>query len=91
MTSMMIPCKIICLDDSNRPNDIPISKWIKRNEIYTLIRIDKMNMQNGELGFELEEIDLSDCFPYTRFAAYRFGVLINPKSEVEEKELELAL
>lgn len=83
----MIPFKCVCLDDRDRPSDVPTNKWVKKGEFYTVIRVDKMNMQNGELGFELEEIDLSDCFPYTRFSARRFGI---PVQDLVAKELELA-
>lgn len=88
------PFKVVCIDDRDRPGDVPNTKWVKKGKIYTVISIEKMNMQNGQIGFELEEIDLSDCFPYTRFAAWRFGIPVNEFKEVElklEKQPELEL
>lgn len=88
--------KLICINDSDRPNEIPISKWIKKGNQYTAIKFNKMNMQGGILGVQLEEIDLSDCFPHTHFLASRF-LPLEPLKEKEsenieelEEELELA-
>ena len=36
--------KVICIDDKNKPNDIPSSKWIKAKQTYTVIEIKKMNI-----------------------------------------------
>ena len=71
---MKIPFKVICIHDEDRPNDIPTSRWIVKGEEYTVITVERMNMQGNAIGYELEEIDLSPCFPYTRFGAWRFGI-----------------
>ena len=83
--------KVICIDDRNRPNDIPTSKWVKKGKEYTIIKVDKILMQGGILGCQLEEIDLSDCFPYNYFSLNRFAPAEpdNKASEIKEKELEL--
>lgn len=82
--------KLICINDSDRPNDIPMSKWIKKGNHYTAIKFNKMNMQGGALGVQIEEIDLSDCFPHTHFLASRFIPLEPLKEDKKEnvKELE---
>jgi hypothetical protein len=87
---MQIPFKVICLDASGRNESIPESKWINKNEIYTVVKVDKINMQGGKLGFQLAEVDLASCFPYTYFGAWRFGVILNPEvlEEVTEEVLE---
>lgn len=77
--------KVICVNDSNRPNEIPTSKWIKKDQEYTVINAIKCNIQGGILGFELEEIDLKGCEPYLYFAAHRFS--ISPPVKVVEDEL----
>ena len=88
--------RLVCINDLDRPNEIPISKWIEKGKHYTAIKFNKMNMQGGILGVQLEEIDLSDCFPHTHFLASRFAP-IEPEIEKEEQwyqkleeELELA-
>jgi len=88
--------KVVCIDDKNRPNGIPNRKWLENKKEYTVIKADYMNMQNRIMGYQLAEIDLSDCFPYTYFAATRFAI-VEPEKEEEkiaseelEEELELA-
>jgi hypothetical protein len=58
------PFEVYCADDTNRPNEIPLSKWIRKGLWYTVIAVTKHNNQQGLISFTLEEIDLSDCQPY---------------------------
>jgi len=46
--------KVICINDSDRPNEIPTSKWVVKDKIYTIDKVMKMRMQNGILGFSLK-------------------------------------
>ena len=73
--------EVVAVNVENRPNEIPISKWIKKGVTYTVKKMDYMNIQNRILGFKLEEIDIDDCFPYQYFAASRF----RPKTEEDDK------
>ena len=77
--------KVICLNDQNRPNEIPSTKWVKKDEMYTVTKLMKCNVQGGLLGFQLAEIDLKGCEPYEYFAAHRFGIPI-PDGVIDEKE-----
>lgn len=88
---MNLPFEVICIDDTNKPNDIPLSKWIKKGNKYTVIEVSKMRIQGGLLGFKLEEINLTDCFPYQYFAARRFAVLVSPGQTWVEEELSRLL
>jgi hypothetical protein len=86
--------KVVCLDDNNRPNEIPFSKWIKKGQEYTIVQFDWINQMNRILGVKLAEIDLSSCFPYLYFRADRFAPtneagLKNYEKEVKIKEAEL--
>ena len=74
--------KIECINDSNKPADFPSGLWIKKGNIYTIDRIDKMNMQGGKLGVMLKEIDTSGNFPYTHFDLSRF----RPEDQVPENQ-----
>lgn len=80
---MSLPFRVICIRDEDRPDGIPTSKWIKKGELYTVIAVDKMRMQNNQLGFKLQEIDLDGCFPYQYFAATRFGIPMEDQVIVE--------
>jgi hypothetical protein len=81
--------RVVCINDSDRPNDIPISKWVVKGKEYTVIKISKMIMQGNILGVQLEEIDLSDCVPHLFFAATRFAEIEPSKEKKEEKIEEL--
>lgn len=73
--------KVVCLNDKNRPKQIPPDKWIKAGNIYTVIETTLMNIQRNKVGLKLAEIELGQsCFPYEYFDADRFRVA----SEVEE-------
>lgn len=64
---------VVCINDSDRPNGIPASKWVVKGKKYTIINFERMLQMPGVFGVELAEIDLSDCFPYTRFTSTRFA------------------
>ena len=91
----MEPIKVICIDDANRPNEVPTSRWIKKGEHYTIVRVSHMNLQSRILGCQLEEINNDDLFPYTHFALRRFRPLtedeVMAETSVEEliKELDV--
>ncbi len=83
--------KVICIDDTCRPDGIPLSKWIKKDNMYTVIDIKKMNLQGGMLGYKLEEIDLDSCFPYQYFSAKRFAIILKQDNKWAEETLEKVL
>lgn len=76
--------KVIAKIVTGRPDGVPISKWIKKNEIYTVVKKVTMVFQGSVQAYQLAEIDMTDCYPYLYFAAYRFIPLV----EQPEKELE---
>lgn len=81
---------VICIDDSNRPNDIPTSQWIKKGVQYRVIAVHKMTRQPGIYGYELDGFDLRPYPPYQFFAHVRFAVIppdVNKKEEAV-KEIE---
>lgn len=80
---MNLPFKVVCVDDSNRPNDIPLSKWVKKGHQYTVTKVAKLLVQGGTLGFKLEEINIDECFPYQYFAAHRFAIPVHKDWDVE--------
>jgi hypothetical protein len=67
--------KAVCVNDSNRPDAIPISKWVKKGEIYTIIHVSVHTLQQGLQGVQLSEIHLDEsCFPYEAFKLSRFAI-----------------
>lgn len=68
---MNIPFEVICINDQHRPAEFPVSKWIKKDLVYTVIGI-KNHVISGGQGFVLNEIDLNGCEPYDSFGSWRF-------------------
>ena len=67
----MIKC--LCVDDSNKPNQIPQEKWLEKGKEYTLA-FTMTVLPQRQLALQVEEIDLDDsCSPYTWFLANRFN------------------
>lgn len=82
--------RVVCINDSNRPKQIPPEKWIKQGEIYTVIATTMMNIQRNKLGVKLAEIELGQsCFPYEYFDAERFAITTEAPV-LKEAELETA-
>lgn len=68
----MIPC--ICIDDKNRPETIPTSKWIKKGEPYTITYTCTVLPQRV-LAVSLYEKPLGALYaPFEYFAASRFAI-----------------
>ena len=76
--------KVVAIDVAGRPNEIPTSKWIVKDEVYHVFQMDYLNIQNRTLGFKLEEINIDDCFPYQYFSANRFRPFSKEDAEAEE-------
>ena len=67
----MIEC--ICIDDSNRPKEIPQNKWVKKGDTYHII-YTVYSLTSKELGVDLYEVSLDDCCPpYEWYALRRFA------------------
>ena len=67
----MIDC--ICINDSNKPTQIPKDKWLVKGEKYHVIYTVTVLPQK-ELAFHLHEIELDEtCHPYEYFLANRFA------------------
>jgi len=78
--------KVICINDQNRPNEVPTNRWIKKGETYHIIEVAKLNAQGGIYGCKLEEINNDDLVPYQFFRLDRFAVPI--EEEMKEAILE---
>jgi hypothetical protein len=81
--------KVICINDKNKPNEIPSSHWVKEGKEYTVVWAARLDIQ-GIWGVKLAEIDLSAFVPWTFFNSDRFIPLDDlPINELlEELELE---
>jgi len=67
----MVEC--VCINDKDRPKEIPPHKWVKKGQMYTVIYTVTVLPQK-QLAFHLAEIELDDsCLPYEYFLASRFA------------------
>lgn len=78
-----LPFKAICLNAKDRPESIPTSKWLEEGQTYTVVKVAKLMIQGGMLGFKLAELNIDEYFPYQFFAAHRFGIPVNQLWDVE--------
>lgn len=67
----MVEC--ICIDNTNRPEVIPLSKWLKKGNIYTIL-FTTLVLPQKKIGVHLGEIELTkDELPYEYFLLDRFA------------------
>jgi len=63
----------ICIDSKNRPEEIPLSKWIQKDFKYHITHIFYHPMQ-GIQGCLIHEVKLGEeCYPYVSYRLNRFG------------------
>lgn len=80
----MTSFKVVCIDSTNRPNEIPVNLWVEKDEVYEVIQMDYLNIQNRILGVKLAEKNIDNCFPYQYFALTRF----RPYTEDDAKAID---
>lgn len=94
--------KVICIDDTHKPNEVQQKNWVKKGKEYTALRLYR-NPLSGEQFFALEEVQPDP--PYAGYKVQRFSfdvdefvrtfvskeVEVEKKEEVEEELAEPAL
>jgi hypothetical protein len=85
---MSLPMRIMCVNDKNRPQEIPANKWVTAGTVYTLIGVQPL-LSSNSMGFELAEITLGEeCFPYHYFNPDRFVPVEQSEMDAIEAELD---
>jgi len=81
--------KVICIDNSNKPENIPDEEWLEEGMIYTIVDVVELNLQKGKLGISLEELKLTEASaPYQYYSLERF--LVFPFTDyVEARNINL--
>ena len=83
--------KAICIDSSNKPENISEYEWLEEGMVYTITEIVKMALQNDNLGIALEEVELTKASaPYKYYAIERF-LIVPEDSLITLKKTEAAL
>jgi len=66
--------KVICINDTGKPKQIPQEKWVIKGEKYTINQLVRLSLQPDKLAVSLKELPLDEsCFPYEYFDADRFA------------------
>ena len=82
--------KVICINDKFKPNEIPLSRWVKEGKEYTIVKVMKMTQQGKRDGVKLAEINNDDLFPYQYFRLDRFAITEDEINKlIENKQVEL--
>ena len=80
--------KVICIDNSKKPKNVPVEEWVQEGDTYTVTRIVRMGLQKNTYGYLLKEVQLSSrSFPYELYDATRF-LPIELLSEIKEEKKE---
>jgi len=78
--------KAICIDDDNKPPEIPKEEWIEAGVVYTVTNIVKLGFETGKYGILLKEVELTArSIPYESYDAERF-IIFPFDIEIEDKE-----
>lgn len=65
----MIKC--LCINAKNKPDSIPLEKWLKENEVYSITYVQRCKPPKN-LGYSLYELPLIDCGIFEYFSSDRF-------------------
>ena len=84
----MIPFKVVCVDATGMPDQLPSSRRVVEGQVYTVTEIAYLQLQSIQ-GYRLAEID--SFFPYEYFKASRFRPLAEQEAIKEEADLEKAI
>lgn len=67
--------EVICVNDKDRPAEIPASHWIKKGETYHITWVSRMALSGFILGCTLKEVDLYSLdIIYETFRLDRFAM-----------------
>lgn len=87
------PFKVICIDDTKIPKEVPNHLHVKENNVYTVEELVHL-LSSNVIGFKLTELPLSEevSFPYTFWNSSRFipyseeamAELTSVKNEINE-------
>lgn len=66
--------RALCIDEEDKPQQIPQEKWVIENEVYQITYIFIMANQGFIRGCEIAEHDISNHAPYNCYRLSRFAI-----------------
>ena len=85
----MTEYKVICINASNKPKEVPVGSWIEKDETYTVVGASNMARQRMTLGYKLKEVLFPQNCEYQYYAASRFRPLTDDDIAAEAALEEL--
>ena len=83
------PFKVICINDKNIPEEIPINERVVDGEVYHVGGIEYL-LSSKVVGFYIIEKPLGEhCFPYHYWGTHRFAEYTDDMAKVEEEIEEM--
>lgn len=80
--------KVICINDSHRPNEISIKNWVVKGQVYTVVKMCISKLTNDKY-FVLDEISTGNAL-YGGYNIKRFSIAPEDIDEfVKKDELQL--
>ena len=81
--------KAICIDSSNKPENISEYEWIEEGAVYTITEVVEMGLQEGKLGVAFEEIELTAASaPYEYYSLERFLLIPDDMTMTVERVMD---
>lgn len=81
--------KVVCINDSKKPAEVPASSWIEKGETYTVIHSANMAMQRMTVGYKLKEVSMPEDSEYEYYVASRFRPYTEDDAMADEAFEEL--
>lgn len=79
--------KVICIDADNKPKKISPYEWLVAGQVYTVVEVARMSLQQNRYGYRLKEVQLSEqSFPYEYYVSDRFIALEQLEAVLQESE-----
>ena len=81
--------RAICIDDSNKPENISEYEWLEEGVVYTITKVVEMGLQGGKLGISLAEVQLTAASaPYKYYSLERFLLVPDDLKLTLERQLD---
>lgn len=76
--------RVVCINDKNKPVEVPASSWVEKEEVYTVVGASNMARQGMMVGFKLAEVQMPIDCDYQYYASYRFRPYTDADAEAEK-------
>lgn len=76
--------RVVCINDRNKPVEVPAENWIEKNQVYTVLETASMYFQKLTTGYKLAEVSLPSNCQYKYYIANRFRLYDESDAEAEE-------